>query len=208
MQLVALVLAAAISLTSAHANIGLEARTARALAAAQGSYEANGMSSGSGGGKEAASDSSSGNIIVGKPGSQPQGQSPITAAAGSLPLGAKCSDSRQCANGVDCWGTTSFTIRECGNFNAACKSSSQCAYNLCEDGLCKGFKKPAANATTPSTPTGSAVSAAPYYPTATTGPYKPVNTTTPIVPFTGDASLASLASGFAALFFGVIAWIA
>lgn len=201
MRYVVIVLAAAISVISAHSNIEHEARAARAIAAGSGSYQANADYGGTGTMK-------SNNIIVGKPGSQPAGQSPITAAANSLPLGAKCSDSRQCAHGADCSGQTSFTIRECGNFNAACKTSAQCAYNACQDGLCNGIQKPSANATSPSQPTGSSYTYRPSPSASATGVYRLPNTTVPIVPFTGDASMATIASGLAALFFGVIAWIA
>ncbi|EME41007.1 hypothetical protein DOTSEDRAFT_74524 [Dothistroma septosporum NZE10] len=81
------------------------------------------------------------NTITGTAGSQPSGQPPITAVEGSLPLGATCSDTKQCANGADCYGTTAETIRRCGNFNASCKDDSQCAYNTCstDSGLCSGF---------------------------------------------------------------------
>ncbi|KAK4618044.1 hypothetical protein CLAFUW4_11953 [Fulvia fulva] len=84
---------------------------------------------------------SSATIITGTPGSQPSGQPPITAAEGSLPLGATCSDKKQCANGADCWGSNAGIIRRCGNFNGSCKEDSQCAYNTCntDTGLCSGF---------------------------------------------------------------------
>ncbi|KAF1819149.1 uncharacterized protein K489DRAFT_384051 [Dissoconium aciculare CBS 342.82] len=66
----------------------------------------------------------------------------VTAAAGSLPLGATCSTSEQCANGADCYSTNSGLYRRCGNFQASCKDDSQCAYNTCNlaQGLCNGFK--------------------------------------------------------------------
>lgn len=75
-------------------------------------------------------------IITGTPGSQPPGQPPITAAEA---LGETCSDDRQCANGVECWGSHAGIIRKCGNFNARCANDSQCAYNTCNNGLCNGF---------------------------------------------------------------------
>lgn len=78
-------------------------------------------------------------IITGTPGSQPEGQAPITAAEGSLLLGETCSDDRQCAYGAECWGSTSWLIRRCGNFNAGCSNNTQCAYNTCNNGLCNGF---------------------------------------------------------------------
>lgn len=79
-------------------------------------------------------------IITGTAGSQPSGQAPITAPANSLNLGETCSDDAQCKNGANCYGTTAFTIRVCGNFNAACENDSQCAFNSCaSNGLCSGF---------------------------------------------------------------------
>lgn len=85
--------------------------------------------------------STTSSIITGTPGSQPSGQPAITAAEGSLPLGATCSDTKQCANGAQCWGSHEGAIRECGNFNADCTADSQCAYNTCntQSGLCNGF---------------------------------------------------------------------
>lgn len=80
-------------------------------------------------------------LIVGKPGSQPKGQAPITARKGSVKIGGKCSDSRQCMGGADCYAQTAFTIAECGNFNAACHTDNQCSYNSCRDGLCSGPQK-------------------------------------------------------------------
>lgn len=77
--------------------------------------------------------------ITGTAGSQPSGQPPVTAAAGSLKLGETCSDDKQCANGVQCWGSNAGIIRRCGNFNAACSKNEQCAYNTCNNGLCNGF---------------------------------------------------------------------
>jgi hypothetical protein len=63
----------------------------------------------------------------------------VTAAAGSLGLGAVCSTSEQCANGADCYGVTAFTIKTCGSFQSSCSSDSQCATNTCNNGLCNGF---------------------------------------------------------------------
>ena len=40
--------------------------------------------------------------------------------------------------GVQCWGSTAFTIKGCGKFNAACTNDSQCATNTCNNGICNG----------------------------------------------------------------------
>lgn len=137
------------------------------------------------------------NIITGTPGSQPSGQPPITAPEGSLDLGATCSDDNQCKAGVQCWASNAGLIRRCGSFNAACTSNAQCAYNTCNGGLCNGFISPSANASMSAAPTGTAV-----LPSGTSGP------TSSIVPYAGSAEpMSSIMSGFAAMFFGVIAWV-
>jgi hypothetical protein len=72
----------------------------------------------------------------------PAPSSTVTAAAGPLPLGADCNalaDPSQCADGVHCWASNAGLIARCGNFNAACSSDAQCAYNTCNNGLCSGF---------------------------------------------------------------------
>ncbi|RVD82476.1 uncharacterized protein DFL_006902 [Arthrobotrys flagrans] len=63
----------------------------------------------------------------------------VTAAPGTLPLGAECATSEQCAGGAECWASNVMLIRRCGNFNAGCTSDSQCAFNSCNNGLCNGF---------------------------------------------------------------------
>lgn len=63
----------------------------------------------------------------------------VTAAPGSLPLGAECATTEQCAGGAECWASNAMLIRRCGNFNASCKSDSHCAFNSCNNGLCNGF---------------------------------------------------------------------
>lgn len=70
---------------------------------------------------------------------QPSGAPNIDACAESLPLGTNCGADEQCMNDAQCWGSNAFTIRQCGNFNAACEDDSQCAYNTCNNGLCNGF---------------------------------------------------------------------
>ncbi|KAF2213525.1 hypothetical protein CERZMDRAFT_7307, partial [Cercospora zeae-maydis SCOH1-5] len=94
---------------------------------------------------------------------QPSGAPQVTAPAGSIPLGGTCGADEQCAGGAQCWANTDFSIRSCGNFNAACTSDSQCAYNTCDSGLCRGFlpssaypaNSATASQTTLSTATGS-----------------------------------------------------
>jgi hypothetical protein len=154
-------------------------------------------------------------IITGTAGSQPSGQAPITAAAGSLELGETCSDSRQCKNGADCFGSTAFTIRSCGNFNAACENDSQCAFNTCAGtGLCNGFletPKPVGNETmttstmvaaatggyTGAAGNGSAVATA-------TGGMKPSGSG---MPFEGSASSMGVAGGVVAVLAGIVAFV-
>lgn len=137
----------------------------------------------------------SASIITGTPGSQPSGQPPVNAPAGSLDLGATCSDKAQCKNGVDCYSSNSGLIRRCGNFNAACTSNAQCAYNTCNNGLCNGFISPSANATMTAGPTGTGA-----FPGSTSNP-------SGITPYEGKAPMSSIMSGFAAIFFGVVAWV-
>jgi hypothetical protein len=152
-------------------------------------------------------------IITGTAGSQPSGQAPITAAVGSLNLGDICSDSKQCKNGADCFGTTAFTIRRCGNYNAACDNDSQCAYNTCAGtGLCNGFLETRAVANgTMTTSTfvaaatggytgvgnGSAVATA-------TGGMKPSGSG---VPFEGSASSMGVAGGVVAVLAGMVVFV-
>ncbi|KAH0348499.1 hypothetical protein KCU81_g3326, partial [Aureobasidium melanogenum] len=65
--------------------------------------------------------------------------STVVAAAGSLPLGAECANTEQCAGGAECFASTAWLIKSCGKFNAACANDSQCATNTCNNGLCNGF---------------------------------------------------------------------
>ncbi|EPE27091.1 hypothetical protein GLAREA_03005 [Glarea lozoyensis ATCC 20868] len=64
-------------------------------------------------------------------------------AATNLPLGSNCDPSldNACANGADCYATNLMLMPRCGNFQAACTSDSQCAFNTCTQaqGLCNGF---------------------------------------------------------------------
>ncbi|KAI4726499.1 hypothetical protein E4T49_05728 [Aureobasidium sp. EXF-10728] len=72
-------------------------------------------------------------------GIQPAPSSTVVAAAGSLPLGAECANTEQCAGGAECFASTAWLIKSCGKFNAACSNDSQCATNTCNNGLCNGF---------------------------------------------------------------------
>ncbi|GAM90829.1 hypothetical protein ANO11243_088740 [Dothideomycetidae sp. 11243] len=134
-----------------------------------------------------------------------------TAPTGTLPLGAKCSASTQCANGAQCYGQTAGTITTCGSFNAACTTDSQCATNTCNNGICSGLLK----SSSPSLTTSSALSKNTTIVTITTsctstttsasgtGSYH-VGPTTSVVAFTGGAAqtavgavLALVAGAFA-----------
>ncbi|THZ77913.1 hypothetical protein D6C84_08360 [Aureobasidium pullulans] len=83
--------------------------------------------------------SAAGTATAATGGIQPAPSSTVVAAAGSLPLGAECASTEQCANGADCFASTAWQIKSCGKFNSACTSDSQCATNTCNNGLCNGF---------------------------------------------------------------------
>lgn len=124
--------------------------------------------------------------------------STVTAPASSLPIGAECNalaNPSQCTAGVQCWASNAGLIARCGNFNAACSSNAQCAYNTCNNGLCNGFlpSAGASNATSTIQPTGSV------------RPTRSVSTTG-MVQFTGAASVANVASGVMAMVLGSVAW--
>ncbi|KAI5212337.1 hypothetical protein AUEXF2481DRAFT_262083 [Aureobasidium subglaciale EXF-2481] len=72
-------------------------------------------------------------------GIMPAPSSTVVAAAGSLPLGAQCATTEQCAGGAECFASTAWQIKSCGKFNSECSSDSQCATNTCQNGLCNGF---------------------------------------------------------------------
>lgn len=72
-------------------------------------------------------------------GALPAPSSTVVAAAGSLPLGAECANTEQCANGADCYASNFMQIKSCGKFQASCSNDSQCATNTCNNGLCNGF---------------------------------------------------------------------
>lgn len=77
----------------------------------------------------------------------------VTAAPGTLSLGAECATTEQCAGGAQCWASNVMLIRRCGNFNAACTSDAQCAFNICNSGLCNGFMPSSSLTTTVASPT-------------------------------------------------------
>lgn len=150
------------------------------------------------------STASTASLIVGTPGSQPSGQAPITAPAGSLDLGETCSDDRQCKNGANCWGSTAFTIRSCGNFNAACTEDSQCAFNTCSSsGLCNGFLASTTTSAFITSPTGGSSAAVNGSTANATGGAKPSPSSA--VPFEGSASGLSVSGGVVAVLLGVAA---
>ena len=132
-------------------------------------------------------------------GYSPAPSSTVTAPAGSLPLGAECNafaNPSQCTAGVQCWASNAGLIARCGNFNAACSTDAQCAYNGCNNGLCNGLlPSSAGNATLTVQPTGSS---------SLTGS---ATATTSMVQFTGAASVANMESGVMAVVFGVVAWV-
>jgi hypothetical protein len=124
-----------------------------------------------------------------------------TAPAGTLPLGAQCdpfATPSQCAGEAQCWASNSMLIAACGNFNAACESDSQCAFNTCNNGLCNGFR-PSGSYNTSST----AHATSGYGPTGT-----PTGTDSPPI-FTGAATLSrkSEAGGIMAVLLAAAAWI-
>ncbi|KAF3310793.1 hypothetical protein TWF173_009270 [Orbilia oligospora] len=91
----------------------------------------------------------------------------VTAAPGTLPLGAECASSEQCAGGADCWASNVMVVRRCGNFNGSCKDDSQCAFNSCNNGLCNGFLSSSSTTASPTDAPGP--SGAPE-PTVTAAP--------------------------------------
>jgi hypothetical protein len=66
-------------------------------------------------------------------------QASYTAPSTTLALGTVCTpSSTPCANGSQCYAVNSMLIPRCGNFQAACSSNSQCAFNTCVNGFCSG----------------------------------------------------------------------
>ncbi|KAJ4991165.1 hypothetical protein SVAN01_03293 [Stagonosporopsis vannaccii] len=147
----------------------------------------------------------------------PAPSSTVTAAPGSLPLGAQCNpfvNPSQCAGGAQCWASNAGLIAACGNFNAACSSDSQCAFNSCNNGLCNGFiaSSSARNSTMTASSTGivrpsSASSASGSATSSATrsGTGSPSRTTS-MTMFTGAAAVATMVPEVMAMVLGVAAW--
>lgn len=130
----------------------------------------------------------------------------IVAPAGSLPLGANCNpfvNPSQCSGGSQCWASNAGLIARCGNFNAACSSDAQCAYNACSGGLCRGFLPSSAMSVRPS---GAANATAPVMTPTGTGAMRPSGTTNGQVQFTGAAAVENVKGGVMAVVLGVVAW--
>ncbi|KAK6000011.1 hypothetical protein QM012_003999 [Aureobasidium pullulans] len=72
-------------------------------------------------------------------GAQPAPSSTVVADPGTLPLGAECARTEQCAGGAQCFASNFMQITQCGKYNAACENDSQCATNFCNHGLCNGI---------------------------------------------------------------------
>ncbi|KAF4549601.1 Hypothetical protein D9617_21g098220 [Elsinoe fawcettii] len=116
----------------------------------------------------------------------------IDAVPGSLKLGQQCSEKSQCAGGADCYASNSMLQKSCGNFNAACTTNAQCAYNTCSNGLCSGFLPSASYPANTATATGKTNGTA-----VATG--RPSATTTGVTKFTGAASKEQVGAGVALL---------
>lgn len=75
-----------------------------------------------------------------------------------IPVGQNCvPGGTACALGAQCYATNSMLQTICGNFQAACTSDQQCAFNTCntQQGLCNGFiASSSATPTITSTPGG------------------------------------------------------
>lgn len=79
-----------------------------------------------------------------------------TSQTATLPLGAVCTpSSTPCANGSQCYAVNSMLIPHCGNFQAACTSNSQCAFNTCVNGFCSGALLPSSISSSRLAPTSS-----------------------------------------------------
>ena len=124
-----------------------------------------------------------------------------SAPAGSLPLGEVCDPYQTpspCAGGAECWASNSGLIPRCGNFNAECTTDAECAYNLCNNGLCNGIIPPGTHNTTSSVPSSTGG----YATSSPTGSQNPPE-------FTGAASPMGTVevSGVLGALFAVVAWI-
>ncbi|KAI8942934.1 hypothetical protein NX059_000972 [Plenodomus lindquistii] len=145
------------------------------------------------------------------PAFSPAPSSTVTAAPGTLPLGAQCNpfaNPSQCMAGVQCWASNSGLIASCGNFNAACTSNAQCAFNTCNNGLCNGFlaSSSTGNGTSTVRPTGGSSSTATIRTTGGMTAIRSATPTTSMVQFTGAAPVANVAGGVMAMVLGSVAW--
>lgn len=105
-------------------------------------------------------------------------QGPIGAI---IPVGKECkTGGTPCALGAQCYASNSMLQLVCGNFNAACTSNQQCAFNTCENGLCSGFlSTSSSSASTTSSVTSSHSDTASHSSTTSNGTVvAPVSTTT------------------------------
>ena len=83
-------------------------------------------------------------------------QASSAAPSTTLALGAACTpSSAPCANGSQCYAVNSMLIPHCGNFQAACTSNSQCAFNTCVNGFCSGALLPSSISSSRLAPTSS-----------------------------------------------------
>lgn len=149
-------------------------------------------------------------------GFQPRPSSTVTAAPGTLPLGAECdafAAQSQCVAGVDCFASNSGLIPRCGNFNAACTNDSQCAFNACSGGLCRGSVLSSfstGNGTVTASSTRSSMTASRSSMTASrsasgTGSMT-ASRSSSMPEFTGAAAVATMGPEFMAVVLGVAAW--
>ncbi|KAF5847708.1 hypothetical protein GGP41_008931 [Bipolaris sorokiniana] len=149
------------------------------------------------------------------PGWSPAPSPTIVAPAGSLPLGAECNPyvtPSQCIEGVECWASNAGLIARCGNFNAACKTDAQCAYNTCNNGICNGLRVSSSGLPmASSSPVPGTLSVQPTHSSGSggNGTVNPSHTPSPISSgtpeFTGAASAEKVAGGIFAIVFGAIA---
>lgn len=132
-------------------------------------------------------------------GIQPAPSATIIAPANSLPLGAECANTTQCANGAECFASTAWQIKSCGKFNAACTSDSQCATNTCNNGLCNGFlPSSAVSARVSSTPTAAS--------NGTSAGASQTRSATPSA-YTGGSVSRFGVEGTLAVVFAALAWV-
>ncbi|EUC28589.1 hypothetical protein COCCADRAFT_30181 [Bipolaris zeicola 26-R-13] len=157
------------------------------------------------------------------PGWSPAPSPTIVAPAGSLSLGAECNPfvtPSQCIEGVQCWASNAGLIARCGNFNAACKTDAQCAYNTCNNGLCNGLRASSSGLPVASSSGLPVASSKPVpgtisiKPTPSSGSggngtvnpsHTPSSTSSGTPEFTGAASAEKVAGGIFAIVFGAIA---